>query len=125
MSDIKDTIRNKIAEVGKLREDDWMKNTIILEDGAHLSLCDKSSIDDESSALINEIFDLVDGDQELRRLMYEELEAHADEGDYRKRREEALGWKPGMTVGTPDVPQEVVDEYIGKTFSCPKCGVNE
>ena len=123
MTDIKDNIRNKIAIIAESQKDNdsWMRNTIILENGMHLGLEDKSPMDTETDALLTELFDLVGDDVELRKFMFDETDAYSGAEDYNKKREEALGWKPGMVVGTPDVPQETVDEYIGVTFRCPSC----
>ena len=120
MTDIKDDIRNRVAIIAKLQHgnDSWMRNTIILENGTHLGLEDKSPMDTETDTLITELFDLVGDDAELRKFMFDETNVHSDAVDYKTMREEALGWKPGMVVGTPDVPQETVDEYIGVSFHC-------
>lgn len=101
----------------------WMKNTIILANGASLQL--ESEIDESVDNAIIEVFELVDGDEELRQFMISEVQMHANASNYGERRKERLGWKPGMTVGTPDVPEDVVAEYEGVTFHCEGCGTGE
>ena len=120
-NDKRELIRSKIFEALARQEADgaWMKQHVILADGTHLGLGANqyNDLDD----LIEEIFGVVGDDKELREFMFNELEMHARRGNYKRRREEALGWKPGMTVGSPDVPQETVDEYVGVSFRCERC----
>ena len=120
-NDKRELIRSKIFEAAARQDADgaWMKQHVILADGTHLGLGANqyNDLDD----LIEEIFGVVGDDKELREFVFNELEMHAKEGDYKRRREEALGWKPGMTVGSPDVPQETVDEYVGVSFRCERC----
>lgn len=98
----------------------WMKNTIILANGVSLQL--EGGLDESVDNVIGEVFELVGGDEELRQFMISEIEMHANAGNYGERRKERLGWKPGMTVGTPDVPEDVVAEYEGVIFQCDGCG---
>ena len=120
-NDKRELIRSKIFEAAARQDADgaWMKQHVILADGSHIGLgaLEYNAIDE----LIEEIFEVVGDDKELRAFMFSELEMHSKAGDYKQRREEALGWKPGMTVGSPDVPQETVDEYVGVSFRCEQC----
>ena len=127
-ADKREQIRNKIKEAAELMRDQqtWMRNTIILKDGTHLGIGEvEPDMSDELNAAINEVFELVGDDDDLRSYMLKNMDEWSGVYDYRQRREEALGWKPGMVVGTPDIPQEKVDEYIGVTFHCPNCGDEE
>lgn len=119
----REQIRSKVFEVAAMMDagEYWMRNTVILANGASVALENQDLAVDASDA-IDEIFELVGDDEELRRFMISELDMHASAGKYDERRKELLGWKPGMTIGTPDVPEDVVAEYEGVIFECGHCG---
>jgi len=98
----------------------WMRDTVILENGNHLAL-QESKPDEVLEELVDELFDYCRGNDALYEAMLIHGRQLADDSDFKSLREEALGWKLGMTIGTPDVPQEVVDKYIGVTYACPNC----
>lgn len=118
----REQIRSKVFETAALLDADehWFCNTVILENGASVQL--EGNLNERAGVLIDEIFEIVGDDEELRMFMIGELDMHAKAGNYDERRKERLGWKPGMTMGTPDVPEEVVAEYEGVIFECGHCG---
>ncbi len=130
MNEKREQIRSKVFEASALMdaEERWMTNTIILADGASLAV-DGGKLDNEDDGpietLLNEAFELAGESNELYQFLVNEITMQGDAGNYGERRKERLGWKPGMTIGTPDIPQEKVDEYIGVTFHCPNCGDDE
>ena len=121
-----DAIQRKVFESWSTLDEneEWMTGTVILENGVHLALESRIYASDELNGLVDEVFDLAGGDSLLIAYAFSQLKAF-NSCNYARRREEALGWKPGMTLGTPDVPQEVVESYVGVTFECPNCGSDE
>jgi len=127
-----DAIQRKVFEAWSIVDSSeaWMTGTIILADGTHLALDTSQYASAEITAVVDEVFDLMrDVDDPVQKGLltsytFSQLEMFSSCG-YAQRREELLGWKPGMTVGTPDVPPEVVDEYIGYSFKCPNCDEDE
>lgn len=121
MSDQFELIRNKIAEVAAISdaEEIWMSNTIITEDGIHIGVEDGDSTkNDKVMQALDELSEIISDDKELERFAIREMASYNENRDVQKMREEQLGWKPGMTIGTPDVPQEIVDKHVGVTFRC-------